>query len=203
MSLVVVIKDNNRIIFGADKQLSIADICFHEAIKIWAQPTCPGLFTGVVGSLRIAQLLQYSDIITADIIDKTSDSLALDLIIMRLIPNLRMLLRNNGFLEEQSNTLQFSFIIAYKDRAFLIRSDFGIVEVNDYIAIGSSANIANGILYISADKDPFSRIALSIAAVSKYSAYVDNKIDFLVTKSIDTDNSQIINALNVLKTFGD
>ena len=63
MSLVIAIKDKDRIVFGADKQVSGAGSKSHNTIKIWDVPELPGAIMGGVGSLRASQVIQYSKLI--------------------------------------------------------------------------------------------------------------------------------------------
>ena len=63
MSLVIAIKDKNRIVLGADKQTSIGNNKDHLATKIWEVSDLPGALMGSVGSVRVSQILQYSELI--------------------------------------------------------------------------------------------------------------------------------------------
>ena len=49
LSLVIAIKDKDRIVFGADKQISGAGSKSHNTIKIWDVPELPGAIMGGVG----------------------------------------------------------------------------------------------------------------------------------------------------------
>ena len=59
MSLVIAIKDKNRVVLGADKQVSAGDSKEHTITKIWEVEELPGAIMGSVGSARVSQIIQY------------------------------------------------------------------------------------------------------------------------------------------------
>jgi hypothetical protein len=68
MSLVVAIKDKDRIVLGADKQASTGGTKDHTNTKIWKLEELPGAIIGSVGSARASQVIQYSQIIDKNLI---------------------------------------------------------------------------------------------------------------------------------------
>ena len=60
MSLIVSIKDKDRVVFGSDKQVSTSVTKDHSATKIWEVADLPGAIMGSVGSMRASQVIQYS-----------------------------------------------------------------------------------------------------------------------------------------------
>ena len=127
MSLVIAIKDKNRIVLGADKQTSIGNNKDHLATKIWEVSDLPGALMGSVGSVRVSQILQYSELI-----DKNSlgEMPTFEFIVRSLVPIIRATLEGNGvrcsFPEAEDSVsvmMPNSLLFAYKDRAFVINPD--------------------------------------------------------------------------------
>ena len=68
MSLVVAIKDKDRVVLGADKQVSTGGTKDHTNTKIWKLEELPGAIIGSVGAARASQIIQYSQIIDKNLI---------------------------------------------------------------------------------------------------------------------------------------
>ena len=201
MSLVIAIKDKNRIVLGADKQTSIGNNKDHLATKIWEVSDLPGALMGSVGSVRASQILQYSELI-----DKNSlgEIPTFEFIVRSLVPIIHATLDANGVRcaipsedEGVSVMMPNCILFAYKDRAWMIWHDFSVTEIEDYLAIGSGSDIAKGVLFATADKNPFERIVTAIDAAAETTVYVDDGIDILMTEEKPTDLKQFSKALGV------
>jgi ATP-dependent protease HslVU (ClpYQ) peptidase subunit len=199
MSLVVAIKDKDRIVLGADKQASAGGTKDHTNIKIWEVEELPGALMGGVGSARASQILQYSQVIDKNLLGKEVDT---EFIVRVLVPLIAMHLKNNGIIIDNSkeagcDLMPNAFIFAYKDRAWTIWHDFSVSEIDSYLAIGSGSDVAKGVLYATQDKDPFERIVTGIAAAAESTLYVDNGIDLLVTEEHDGDELLLAKAFGI------
>ena len=201
MSLVIAIKDKNRIVLGADKQTSVGNNKDHLATKIWEVADLPGALMGSVGSVRASQILQYSELI-----DKNSlgEIPTFEFIVRSLVPIIRATLDANGVRcaipsedEGVSVMMPNCILFAYKDRAWMIWHDFSVTEIEDYLAIGSGSDIAKGVLFATADKNPFERIVTAIDAAAETTVYVDDGIDILMTEEKPTDLKQFSKALGI------
>ena len=205
MSLVIAIKDKDRIVFGADKQVSGAGSKSHNTIKIWDVPELPGAIMGGVGSLRASQVIQYSKLIDLNAMaDSSSGTIDTSYIITVLVPQIVLQLQSAGVcciaedgVEEKTLVLPNSFLFAYEDRAWMIWNDLSVSEIEDYLAIGSASDVAKGVLFATTDKNPFDRIVTCIDAAAEATLYVDHGIDFLATKFYDKDRSAMCKALGL------
>lgn len=202
MSLIVAIRDKNRIVLGADKQMSCGNSKNHLTTKIWEVPSLNGAIMGSVGSARATQVVQYADIIDKNMI--YNNIIPTEFIVNSLIPNLKALLKANNINittpdDSPCELMPNSFIFAYYNRAWLINSDFTVIELFNYEALGSGADIAKGALYASFDKTPFERIILGIDAAAENTLYVDNEIEILTTYEDKNDQEQWKQALNFRK----
>lgn len=203
MSLVLAIKDKDRFVIGADKQASTGLNKNHTATKIWEAPDFPDVVFGGVGSVRATQIIQY-----ASIIDKNclKDGFSTEFIVCNVVPTLVHALEVNGINcstsdepgdEHKTKMMPNTFIIAYKDRAWVIWNDLSVIEIEDYFAIGSGSDVAKGALFATRGKNPFERIVTSIDAASESTLFVDNGIDLLATKYYESDEAAIGKALGI------
>ena len=199
MSLVVAIKDKDRVVLGADKQASTGGTKDHTNTKIWKLDELPGAILGAVGSARASQIIQYSQIIDKNMLSQQLDT---DFIVRVLAPTLANGLKNNGIVVGPSDgakcdMMPNAFIFAYRDRAWTIWHDLSVSEIDEYFAIGSGSDVARGVLYATPDKNPFERIVTSIEAAAESTLYVDNGIDLLVTGSHEGDLNDMSIALGL------
>ena len=199
MSLVVAIKDKERIVLGADKQASTGGSKDHTCTKIWKLEELPGAIMGGVGSARASQIIQYSQIIDKNLLNKEVNT---DFIVRVLAPTLAAGLKANGIVVDASDgakcdMMPNAFIFAYKDKAWSIWHDLSVSEIGEYIAIGSGSDVARGVLYATSEKDPFNRIVTSIEAAAESTLYVDNGIDLLATDTYEEDIVNMSNALGI------
>jgi ATP-dependent protease HslVU (ClpYQ) peptidase subunit len=199
MSLVVAIKDRNRIVLGADKQASTGGTKDHTNTKIWKLEELPGALIGSVGSARASQIIQYSQVIDKNLI---TDNIDTTFVVRVLAPTLANGLRANGIVVEageggKCDMMPNAFIFAYKDRAWTIWHDLSVSEIEEYFAIGSGSDVARGVLFATPEKNPFDRIVTSIEAAAESTLYVDNGIDLLATGTYDEDLTNMAVALGL------
>ena len=199
MSLVIGIKDKDRIVLGADKQVSTGDSKDHTSTKIWPVAELPGAIMGSVGSARASQIIQYSNIIDKNLFD---GEISTDFVICSLAPTIAEGLKHNGINldtkeEAVCEMMPNSFIFAYKDRAWLIWNDLSVTELDSYLAIGSGSDVAKGALFATKNKNPFERIVTAIDAAAESTLFVDDGIDLLATAAHEDDESQAAIALGL------
>lgn len=199
MSLVIAIKDKDRIVLGADRQSSVGGTKDHTSTKIWPVRDLPGALMGSVGSARASQVIQYSNVIDKNVLSK---EITTEYIICVISPLIAASLKSNGVAVNNPDggicdIMPNTFIFAYKDKAWMIWNDFSVSEITDYLAIGSGSDIAKGALFATQDKNPFERIVTGIDAAAINTLYVDNEIDLLATAVKPSDEKQINAALGI------
>jgi ATP-dependent protease HslVU (ClpYQ) peptidase subunit len=198
MSLIIAIKEKDRIILGADKQVSTGSTKDHTATKIWEMTELEGGLMGGVGSARASQIIQYSQVINKNF----TGPINTEFVICALVPTIAATLKANGIAttasEEDSCTMIPNvFIFAYKEKAWVIWHDLSVVEIADYFAIGSGADVARGALFATKEKNPFERIVTCIDAAAESTLFVDDGIDLLTTNNKSKDVKQIAKALGL------
>lgn len=199
MSLVVAIKDKDRIVLGADKQASTGGTKDHTNTKIWKLEELPGAIIGSVGSARASQIIQYSQVIDKNLVTENIDT---PFVVRVLAPTLANGLRNNGIVVDHADgskcdMMPNAFIFAYKNKAWTIWHDLSVSEIEDYFAIGSGSDVARGALFATQDRNPFDRIVTCIEAAAESTLYVDNGIDLLATGNYDEDLTNMAVALGL------
>jgi len=205
MSLVIAIRDKDRIVLGSDKQSSYGVNKQHDATKIWESVDIPGALIGGVGMMRASQIIQYNKIV--DLNELSDTGLTTEFIINSVVPGIVSQLQSHGVfcgqIEEKdvgsSIMIPNTFIFAFEDRAWIISPDLSVSELGDYLAIGSGSDVANGALYATPDKNPFERIVTSIKAAAETTLFVDDEIDFLVTKPYAKDEQALKKAMGVFE----
>ena len=205
MSLVVAIKDKDRVVFGSDKQASTGNTNkSHDATKIWEVPDIPGAIMGSVGSVRVSQIIQYNKLI--DLNDAAENGIIdTKFIINSVVPVIIAQLQANGInctTQKDEDNIVYPmipnvFLFAIGDRAWMIWHDLSVTELGEYLAIGSGSDVANGALFATKNKNPFERIVTSICAAADSTLFVDDGVDFLATKYYNKDKKLIANALNI------
>lgn len=199
MSLVIAIKDKNRFILGADKQVSQWNNKDHSATKVWYSEY-EGCCIGSVGYARASQIIQY----IKGLLDSAGfgkENLDDAFIHLQLPRTLYETLKAHGIIVDdptQPFSLPNEFFIAYKDRCWKISQDLTVTEIEDYDAIGSGQDVALGVIETSHmynEKNPYRIITNAIDVAAEKTLYVDHEIEFVETAS---DKKDVLNKMTAL-----
>lgn len=199
MSLVIAIKDKDRVVLGSDKQSSTGLNKNHTSTKIWPIEKLPGAIMGGVGTSRGNQIIQHADLIDLNELPAEIDT---SYLVKQLAPIIMGTLKANGMdcsIPEGGSCTMMpnSYIFAYRDRAWVIYHDQSVEEVEDYVAIGSGSDVANGALFATPHSNPFERIVTSIDAAAETTLFVDDGVDLMMTALRNHDKEQITKALGL------
>ena len=199
MSLVIAMKDKNRFILGADKQVSQWNNKLHSATKVW-YTEYEGCCIGSVGYARASQVIQYiKGLLNAAGFGKAELDDAF--IHLQLPVTLYETLKLHGIIVDdptQPFSLPNEFFIAYKDRCWKIGQDLTVIEVEDYDAIGSGQDIAMGVIetsFMYNEKNPYQIITNAIDVSAEKTLYVDHEIEFVETVP---DKKDLLNKMTAL-----
>ena len=110
-----------------------------------------------------------------------------DFVVNSIVPDIIARLKSTHYIPEDGVFEGFDsiFLFAFEDQLFEIDSDGSVIEIEDYLAIGSGKNEAIGSLLSSDGLDPKERIIKAIKASTVHDIYVDYPI--IMTNSEDTD----------------
>ena len=141
MSVVVAIKENDTIYFGADTLMTrgntkIPEINNEEKYKITKFSN--GVVVCHTGGVATTQKLVFHE----EWFDKVSEKgLDKEFILNEIVPKLRKELEEYKLLEEDGS-MDASFFIAYKDKLYDLKPGFTVVRINEYASIGAGRDFA-------------------------------------------------------------
>ena len=184
MSVVIAIKDKNKIWMGCDSQMTLGHIKLKadnkSFCKIWEIPGCHNGLMGSVGYCRDAQVIQCDE----QLVDEAfqyKNLISYGYVVKVLVEKVYKTLAEKRCIDKDNNgnlvnTLRSCFIFAYKDQAYLIREDLSVFPIDDYLVCGCGDEIAIGVLENNKKKKPRDRIIEAIRAVAENDCYVDDNI---------------------------
>lgn len=144
--------------------------------KIWIKG---GLLFGCTTSYRMIQLLRYQ----LEIPECPPDMDAHEYMVTRLIPNIRTLFGEGGFLLKKNEREEGgNFLIGYRGRLFEIEEDFQVAEhVKPFAAVGSGCFIALGACYIleGMSGTPASKASKAVEVAAALNPFVGGPIQCL------------------------
>ena len=190
MSVVVAIKENGKIMMGADSQCTKGgtrrSLSNPNNYKIWKVLDSENCLLGHVGLVREANVIRVArDLIPemAQIKDKVDFSF----VVKRLVPTMFEELEEYRVIKKGDNPPEFdsSFLFAYKDKLFYISGNGTVIEIDDYCAIGSGECEAIGSLLSTEGESPEERIKKAIKASAANDIYVDYPIVITDTESCE------------------
>lgn len=201
MSLVVAIKTDEGIIMGCDSQVSYGNnkysLLDNSSCKIWNIINCPYGLMGSVGYLRDSQLISAHSVIDPDKI--IAESIDFDYVVCDLYSCLMDILASYHRISLEPTfdehgifippTLNNEFIFAYKDMAYQISQEGSVRTIDDFLVIGSGAEIATGVLDNNKNKPPEERIIEAISTCNTNTLYIDNNVVLFYTYDKDCEDT--------------
>ena len=167
MSVVVAIKENGKIYIGADSQVTRGGtrttLKNPNNYKVWKVLGADNCLMASVGDLRDANVVRLMDSLVTDY-DVYRDCIGFDFVVKKVIPEIVGELAKYNLLKEPEriDMLNSSFLFAYKDKLWVINADRAVIEVEDYVAIGSGSDQAIGSLLSTEGENPKTRIIKAI-----------------------------------------
>ena len=202
MSVVVAIKDGNKVFIGADSQVTKGGtrttLKNPNNYKIWKVDDSPNCLMAQVGNLRDANVVRLMSNIIDDY-DEFYNRVNYRFVVKFLVPEIVKTLKEAGFLQTSDNFVDYmesSFLFAYKDKLFNINSDCSVIEVDDYVAIGSGSQEAIGSLLSTEGLSPKERIIKAIKSSATNDIYVDYPI---ILTDTETGEFEIISEKEIEK----
>ena len=192
MSVVVAIKENGKVFIGADSQVTKGGtrttLKNENNYKVWRVPNAPHCLMAQVGNLRDANVVRLMQDLVTDY-NIYRGHIGFDFVVKKVVPDIVEELTRFGYLKDGKNTeyLDSSFLFAYKDQVWMIGQDKSVIEIEDYVAIGSGADQAIGSLLSTENENARDRIIKAIKASAAADIYVDYPIILTDTKSGEFD----------------
>ena len=129
---------------------------------------------GVAGSIRALQLVEHKFQIPWCPVEVPCETY----MVTQFLDSMRECFLDSGYLKKQheEEEMDSAFLIGHEGKLFTLHVDFALVENNrGYAAIGSGAEIAQGAMYATADRDdltPKERIRIALRAAEQHNAGV-------------------------------
>ena len=196
MSVVVAIKENGKVYLGSDSQCtkgcSRISLSNPNNYKIWVCKDAPNALMAHTGRVREAQVVKVGGTCINEL-DVLHNVIDWEYIVKYFVPDMFEKIMENGLGNKEKNTIDSSFLFAYGDKLYSIDSDGVVIEVDDFIAIGSGAYEAKGSLLSTVGEEPEERIIKAIKASVASDIYVDYPI---IISNTDTTEFKVINQTN-------
>ena len=199
MSVVVAIKSEERVYIGADSQVTKggtrATLKNPNNYKVWKVQNADNCLMASVGSLRDANVVRLMDKLVTDY-NIFKNHVDYEFVVKKIVPEIVDELREYGMIKDEKciDFLDSSFVFAFQNQLFLISRDRSVIEVDDYVAIGSGEEQAIGSLLSTEGQKPKQRIIKAIKASAASDIYVDYPIVIIDTErtefEIVTENNE-------------
>ena len=191
MSVVVAIKKDGVVYLGSDSQVTRGgtrtSLTNPNNFKIWKVKGVDNCLMGHVGLLRDACVIRVMENLVREI-DVIHDEVNFEYVVTRVVPKIIDELKEFNYIETEGKfkNMESKYLFAFKDKLFVIGFDGSVIEVDDYIAIGSGENESIGsLLTTNSDEDPETRIIKAIKASAAHDIYVDYPIVLSNTKDLE------------------
>lgn len=183
MSLIIAIKEKDRVVIGADTQTTSGDVyikCYSpNNLKIWNVEKNNLVFAHC-GNKRDSNIVKL-------IKDYEFDGeLTFEAVVHSILPRIKKELDEYKYnVADEHGNLMFDskFIVASKNNAFLIDSNGCVLEIENYIAVGNGEDEALLLLDFTKEKKAEERIIEIIRAVSNRHLYVGSDVVIVDTKN--------------------
>lgn len=187
MSVVVAIKENGRVYMGSDSQVTKGGTRITlknpNNYKIWRVDGSDNAVMGHVGNVRDANIVRLMSSVV-DEYDEYKNRVGYRFVVKYLVPEIIRSLKEASYIKDEAPVqLDSSFLFAHNDSLFQIHYDCSVIEVDDYVAIGSGSQEAIGSLLSTEGEEPIQRIIKAIKASAASDIYVDYPIILTDTKS--------------------
>ena len=189
MSVVIAVKQGDRVWFGADTQstrgtdkynyLDVNDFKLHKLDN--------GIVYSWTGATRTSQFIEaHREWLTLD----TNDNLTKEHIVTQIVPKLYEALAEEDMLEKNEDgvppTMEGCMLLAFKDKLFEINQDFKVYRFKDYRTTGCGANaIVYGLSKLEKTKPINAQILRLLKLSEKQDSGVSGPFVFVDTKDLN------------------
>ena len=181
MSVVVAIKENGKVTIGADSQCTRGGtrrtLSNPNNYKVWKVLDAENCLIAHVGLVREANIIRVARDLVPEMA-QLKDKVDFSFVVKRLIPAMFEELEEYRAIKKGDTPPEFesSFLFAYKDKLFYISGNATVIEIDDYVAIGSGECEAIGSRLSTEGEKCEDRIKKAIKASAASDIYVDYPI---------------------------
>lgn len=151
MSVVVAIKDGDKVWVGCDSQVTTGytKSTLKSQMKIWKSEDDKDIVMGLVGDCRDNNILSTTDKWIEELV-KLKDEVNFKYVVRNVVPKIFRELNQYGRMRAKDGiqSIESTLIFAHKDKAYIIYSDGCVAEIEDMEAIGSGGRLSTGAINI-------------------------------------------------------
>lgn len=191
MSVVVAIKEKGKVYVGADSQMSngtkMTTLANPNNFKIWKVDGKKNIMIGCVGYCRDSNVVKCIDGLIDDQIGK-GDKNIFKYVVNKVVPQIIGTLRDRNYIKMENDyfdEMNSRFLLVYKDHLFVILHDGAVYESDDFAAIGSGEDYANGILTETVGQEPRTRLIKAIRSAITGDSHINYPIVLTDTEKSD------------------
>jgi len=195
MSVVVGYISGDRVIMGCDSQVSIGynkhALTNRNNFKIFKPTKNNDVLIGLCGNLRDLNLLYCVEEYIEELANY-KDIVDFKYIVTKVVPKIFEILKD--MLIEDGNKIKYMssiLLFAYKNQLYEIGHYGEVTQIDNFCAIGSGEELAEGYLNCCTDIKDEDKVISSIASACKSSLYVG-----LPIKIMNTQNDEIETFIN-------
>ena len=187
MSVIVAIKKGGQVYMGCDSQVTSGRTCMTlrnpNNYKIWRVPGAEGCLMGSVGDYRDACLIRTARDLVTDY-DVYRKHICYDFVVNDVVPAIIGKLQKANYIKKEGmfECMNSAYLFAFDNQLYNLHNDGSVLEIEDYIAVGSGKNESVGNLLSTEREDPYARILKAIKASATTDIYVDYPIILTSTK---------------------
>ena len=163
MSVIVVLKEKDKYIVGCDTRISSDD----------------GLFIDDYYQVKKAKHIDFNNEVIIGAVWRVSEMKTLNkrTIITELIPNLQKSILNTPCCNQHFE-MEAEIILAIKNKAYSISSDYLVKDIQNEYVVGSGASASYGSLYTSRNlvMSAEERVALAILSAASVDYHVSSEV---------------------------
>jgi ATP-dependent protease HslVU (ClpYQ) peptidase subunit len=193
MSVIIAIKDKERVIIGADSQVTYGGsrktLSNPNNYKVWAVHGVDHCLMAGVGSLRDLNILRVATGLV-DELTTLKKELNFEYVVRHVVQHIMDELNKSKRLSDSEGfpVMRSAFLLAYENQIYQIERDGAVIEIDDFVAIGSGAPEAIGSLISTEGMEAKERIVRAIKSSVTNDLYVNYPIVMIDT----IDNHTII-----------
>ena len=188
MSVVIAIKENNKIYLAVDSQCTCGTskltLSNPNNYKIWRTKGLNHSFMCHTGMCRDIGVIKYNNFIS----EKRSmlGNIDIDFVQGEMIFDMYDALKERGFSDDENGPhMSSEFIFAYKDKIFELSRGLYVIEIDDYVALGSGRDSAMGSLTSTVGEPVEKRLLKAIVAAQNIDLGVGYPIIIADTESCE------------------
>lgn len=194
MSVVVAIKDQDRVWVGCDSQVTTgytkSIISPKSQMKIWKPIDDNEIIMGLVGDVRDNNILSTSNK-WIDELTKLKDEFNFKYVVRNIVPQIFRELNNYGRMKSKDGiqSIESTLIFTYKNQCYVIYNDGAVIEILDMMAIGSGSRLSAGTLNTikNSNLSPKKILIEAIKSSCESDLYVNYPIIIMNTKDDEID----------------